>query len=281
MRLIGYQRPKSLEEAKAALKELGDKGTPLTGATSHHFIKGDEGKVGVDICWIGHDTIEEQDDKFVVGAISRLSTLQNFKAAGWVLDRVAVRFMNQPMRNTITLGGNIARVFPWADFPIVLLALGADIVVSSDEEKVYSADDYFKGQAAQKLEHGDIVTEVHVPRLKANEGFGYHKETLTYASYSKLTLAVWLQLDKRTVTDIRIAAGAGIPVQKRLTDLENALKGKAVSADVITAAVEETIDAVKWTGGDGYSADYTRQLARAHLVDVITGAWQEAKGGAA
>lgn len=278
MKLNAYHRPTTLFEAQKLLKELGPSGIPLAGATSHSFLKNDEVKAAVDLAWLGYDRIEETDRGFVIGANTRISDIQEFHARGWVLDRVALRFVNQQIRNMTTLGGNIVRVFPWADFPVVLLALGAEMIIAGDTSRSHPADMYFKGQPARLFTPGDLLIEVRVPLLEAGCGFGYHKETVVQSDFSILTIAAWLRLDKRTIADVRVAAGAGIPMPARLTELESTLRGKAVSRETIISSVDGTLDAVRWKGGDGIKDDYVRQLAATHLVDVLEAAVAEAKG---
>ncbi|HMP88730.1 MAG TPA: FAD binding domain-containing protein [Kiritimatiellia bacterium] len=280
MKLSGYHRPTTLDEAKRILKELGPSGLPMAGATSHSFLKGDEEKVAVDLAWMGYDRIDHGPDSFTIGANTRIADLQSYHAPGWVLDRVALRFVSQPIRNMTTIGGNIARVFPWNDFPVALLALGAVMTITGQDVQTHTADVYFKGQPARLYEPGDLLVEIKVPAVKSGCGFAYHKENVVNMDFSLLTLAAWIRLDKRTVADIRIAAGAGVPLPCRLPGLENALAGVAISTDAIKQAIASTLDSVKWKGGDGFSDDYIRALAQAHLEDVIIDAWQMAKGGA-
>jgi CO/xanthine dehydrogenase FAD-binding subunit len=281
MKLASYHRPTTLDEARTILKELGADGIALAGGTSHGFMRGDDEKTAVDLAWIGYDRIESSADGFVIGANTRIADLQNFHAPGWVLDRIALRFVSQPMRNMSTIGGNIARVFPWNAFPVALLALDAEMTIAGEQEEKHPATSYFKGQPARLYKPGDLLTTIAIPAVGPGCGFGYHKETVVNMDFSLLTLAVWMRLEKRTITGLRVAAGAGVPVPKRLTELEDALLNKAVSASAIEQAVASTVDAVRWKGGDGFSDDYIRTLASVHLVDALTEAWQMAKGGAA
>lgn len=281
MKLVAYHRPTTLDAARHLLKELGADGIALAGGTSHAFMKGDDEKTAVDLAWLGYDRIDSSADGFVIGANTRIADLQNFHAPGWVLDRVALHYVSQPIRNMTTLAGNIVRVFPWNDFPVVLLALNAEMVIAADTESVHPAATYFKGQPARLFQPGDLLKEVRVPSVKAGCGFGYHKEKVVNMDYSLLTLAVWLKLEKRTVAEIRIAAGAGVPLPCRLTALEGAIAGQVISTETIKQAIEAHASPVRWKGGDGFSDEYIAQLARVHLEDAIIEAWQMAKGGAA
>jgi len=281
MKIITYHRPTTLDEARKILKELGPSGVPLAGATSHSFMKGDDEKSAVDLAWLGYDRIEPTLTGFAIGANTRIADLQFHQAVGWVLDRVASRFVSQPMRNMTTLGGNVARVFPWNDFPVALLALDAELVINGETETVLPAVTYFKGQPARLFQPGDLLTEIRVPALQVGEGFAYHKETVVNMDFSQLTIAVWLKREKNTAVDIRVAVGAGVPLPTRMNSLENALRDQVLNPELINQHITDQLDTVKWKGGDGFSDAYIRQLALAHLGDTITEAWKSAKGGAA
>lgn len=278
MKLTAYHRARSLADARRLLKELGPTAIPLTGASSHSFVKNGDEKIGVDITDIGFDSIAAQDGCFVIGANTRIADLQSFRAPGWVLDRVALRYVSQPLRNMTTLGGNIARVFPWNDFPVVLLALNATMIVSGETEAAHAAETFFKGQPSRLFQPGDLLTEISVPTVGEGCGFGYHKETLVNMDFSHLTVAVWLRREGRTIREARVAVGAAVPLPCRLPSLEAELVGKKCAAESIGAAVEAQLDSVSWKGDRGYSNEYVRQLARAHLPDAILQACAMAGG---
>ncbi len=120
MKLVDFRQPARADEARAALKELGDSAAPIAGGTSMVFLPGNEEKVAVDLMRLGLDGIRRENGAFRVGATTRLAVLQKHHEAGWVLDRVAVHLASQQIRNMSTIGGNIARVFPWSDFAVAL-----------------------------------------------------------------------------------------------------------------------------------------------------------------
>src|SRR5690606_16923453 len=139
--------------------------------TSHAFMKGDDEKVAVDLGWLGYDRISPRPGGFSIGAMTRIADMQHYHAPGWVLDRVALRFVSQPLRNMTRIGGNVARVFPWNDFPVALLALGAEMVIAADAETTMPADMYFKGQPARLFKPGDLLVDIRVPAVVPGSGF--------------------------------------------------------------------------------------------------------------
>lgn len=278
MKLTACHRPKTLAEARQLLRDLAPLAIPLAGATSHSFVKGDDAKIGIDLAHLGLDRISHADGGFAIGANTRIAQVQDYRAPGWVLDRVALRFVSQPMRNMTTIGGNVARVFPWNDFPVALLALNAGFVVTGEGQTTHPATTFFKGQPGRLFQPGDILTEIKVPDVGSGCGFGYHKESLVHMDFSRLTAAVWVRREGTSIAEARVAVGAAVPLPCRIPALEAALVGVKCKAEDLAECVDAQLDQVQWKGKNGLSDEYVRQLARAHVVDAIYEACRFAGG---
>ena len=87
--------PGSLEEARAELQRLGPEGMPLAGATSLLFLRHKEPRVAVDLSRAGLAGIRADGSAFAIGAMTTIADLRRPRAGGWVLDRVAARFVTQ------------------------------------------------------------------------------------------------------------------------------------------------------------------------------------------
>ncbi len=278
MKFRDFLIPGGLEEARAMLRELGAAAMPLAGGTGLYFLAPQPEKTVVDITRIGLDRIERTGNAFRIGATAPVASLQDFRERGWVLHPVASRLATQQIRNVSTLGGNIARVFPWADFPVALLALGASVTVLGDGEKSYDADEFFKSQPARLFKGGEILTAVTVPVLEGPTGFGYHKEVITSSGFSMMTAAARLTLDGGVVKDARIAAGAAISFPRRLPEVEEKLRGEKAGEEAFERAVGEVGAAMTWKGKEGASDEYAAHLAGVVLRDVLVQAMKQAKG---
>lgn len=272
--------PTSVEEARAALKQLGPEGVPLAGATSCLFLRHKEPKVAVDLSRAGLGGIREAGGVFAIGAMSTVDALRRHRAPGWVLDRVAARFVTQQVRNISTLGGNVARVFAWADFPVALLALEASLTVQGDAVRAYAASEFFDGQPARRLNVGDLLTEIRVPALRPGLGFGYHKQVRVSADFSQATAAAVVELRENYLARVRVALGAAVPMPLRLTEVENALVGTRWSAATVRAACAE-IRARTWRSVAGFAPDYIEHVAKVAVGDALVQACTEAAAGGA
>lgn len=280
MKIKDFAIPTSLAEAHRLLKDLGPNGLPVAGGTAHLFLRGDDEKVAVDISRLGLSGIRATDSGFEIGATTHIADLQHFQAPGWVLDRVARCFVSQQLRNAATLGGNVVRVFAWADFPAPLLVLDASFVLQGASERVIDAATFFNGQPVRLLQPGDLLTAVRVPAVKPPDGFAYIKQGRTAVDYGLVTAAAWIQLDGSRVAAARVAVGASVATPRRLNLVEEALTGKALTPQLIEAAVKQG-----WTGpvrraSPGVSEDYVRHVTAVVLRDAIRQAGAEAKGGA-
>lgn len=280
MKLCEFIRPSTLAEARKALRALGPKGMPLAGGTALHFMQGKAPVAAVDITRLGLSYIKQKGAFFEIGAATPLSDIQRYRGPRWAMHEICRRISTHQVRNVSTIGGNIARVFPWADLPVVLLAMNARMVIYSGKEGEMAADEYFSSQPARLFRDGELLTAVKIPVLKAHHGFGSVKASRNAAAFSLVTVAALLELDGAVIKSARVAAGSGIPFPQRLKAAEAALVGKEARAEVFRAAAAAGGGAAKWTGGEGMSADYIRQLAEVSIFDSLERAAEFARGRA-
>ncbi|HMP72264.1 MAG TPA: FAD binding domain-containing protein [Kiritimatiellia bacterium] len=280
MKLKDYLLPGSLDEAKRLLRELGPAGLPVAGATSHGFLNVKEERVAVDLSRAGLAGITATASGWRIGAMTPIEDLYRRREKGWVLDRVADAFVSQQIRNVCTLGGNIARVFPWSDFPVVLLALDGTMRIAGEPDRSMGADEFFKGQPARHFQAGELLEWVEVSRLGAGEGFAVGKQKRTEVDFSQATAAVKATVAEGKVTGLRIALGAAVAVPTRLPELEAAFTGQAVPGEAtIRSAVEGALDGLSFRSVAGMSRDYIAVVARVMTGDALVAALAEAGGG--
>lgn len=278
MRFADFLIPETLDQAREALKALGDRGYAFAGGTAFQYISDRPGATAVDITRLGLDGIEKTDGGFRVGATTTLTDLVRYRADGWVLDRVATRIPTHQVRNISTVGGNISRLFPWSDLPLALLVLEASVVMQGDEERLCAAIDFFTAQPLNQLAPGELVTAVVVPAVVAGMGFGFKKESTTNAAFSLMTAAAAITLKDERFDRVRLAANAALPLPMRLTEVEASLEAQPADPALFKAAIEEGIAGHEWQGREGMSNEFARHLAGVVLEDVLEQALRAAQG---
>ena len=279
MKLVDFKIPTRLDEARGILKQLGSTALPLAGSTSLVFAAGKDDRVAVDITRIGLHGIRKESGTFRIGATATIAALQKHHEDGWVLDRVAKHLASQQIRNMSTLGGNIVRVFPWADFPVALLALNAEMVIAGDGgDRIVVADEFFAGQPTRLLKPGELLAAVKLKAVQLGCGFGYRKETRAHMGFSVMTAAAALEADGKKIKSARVAVGAGVPFPARLKAVEEALVGKPASESLFREAAAKGAEGLKVKSAAGNTDEYTLHLAPVVIADALAEAWKMAAG---
>lgn len=137
-----------------------------------------------------------------------------------------------------------------SDTAPALVALDASMVIqNSGGERVVSAEEFFVGPARDivnttVLRPGDILTAVRIPSTWANATFYWEKVAdRNVWDFSLVNIAAAFRVSGGNIEDSRIVAGAVQTTPRRLTDIENAVRGQAKNA--------QTAESVKNMAGEG------------------------------
>jgi len=149
------------------------------------------------------------------------------------------RLGSTQIRNSGTLGGNIANGSPIGDSMPALIALGAEIALQSRAgTRRMPLEDFFLAYRKTALVAGEFVADIIVPRPKAGSHFSVYKLSKRLdQDISAVLGAFQITLAGGKVASARIAFGgmAGIPARARKA--EAALTGHGLTSDRIEAAM--------------------------------------------
>ena len=157
------------------------------------------------------------------------------------------------VRHRGTIGGSLANNDPAADYPAVVLALGATIKTN---KRSINADDYFKGLFTTALDEGELITAVSFP-IPAKAGYAKFRHP---ASRFALT-GVFVAQSKSG--DVRVAAtGASQTGVMRVAPLEAALKANWSSSapDGVTISADGLMSDLH--GSSDYRANLIKVMAQ-------------------
>ena len=278
MKFCDFIIPHTVEEACGILRQLGEAAQPIAGGTAFHFYTDDRIETAIALSRLGMDNIAPADNGFRIGAMTTLDQIASFEADGWVLGDVARHISTQQIRNISTIGGNISRVFPWSDMAIALQALDAVMHVQGDTLQDIPSNEFFKSQPARLFKEGALLTGVTIPAVKKPAGFGWRKEQRTNKGFGLMTSGIMLTLGENSISEIRIAIGAGIPFPRRLPKLEAALKGKPADEKTLGEIILSHPEEVNWVGKEGLGEEYIAHLADVVIYDALMQAVRRAKG---
>jgi len=279
-----YHRPTTVEEAIGLLSE-GDEVRALAGG--HSLLPMMKLRLAtptalVDLSRIpGLDGIERDGDVLRVGALATHASVAAssvVREACPMLAEAAAGIGDRQVRNRGTIGGSVAHADPGADYPTVLRALEATIVVQGPNGgREVAAGDCFVGIFTTALTTGELVTEVHVPVTKPGMGGAYAKHEHPASGYSVAGAAAVLTVEGGSCSRARVIIGGAMPTPMRATAVEKALVGSAPTEEAIAAAVEHVAEALDSPTGDTYaSGEYRVHLAAVLAKRALTAAAERA-----
>jgi carbon-monoxide dehydrogenase medium subunit len=163
---------------------------------------------------------------------------------------VARHVANVRVRSVGTVGGNLAFADPHSDLATLFLTFDARIVLwSARGAREIALADFVLGPYETAREADEIVTAVRLGQWPAGAAGAY----LKFGVHERPTLGVaaMLALDpaRERVAAARVAIGCVGPTPRRLTALEDGLRGLATdavpaAADDLVARVSEGIDTI-------------------------------------
>lgn len=149
------------------------------------------------------------------------------------------RLGSTQVRNSGTIGGNIANGSPIGDMPPGLIAAGARLVLrQGGERRELALEDFFLDYGQQDRRPGEFVEAVIAPRLEAGRLFKVFKLSKRFdQDISAVCGAFSLAFEDGVVTDGRIAFGGMAGTPKRAKACEAALIGRPWTEATIQAAM--------------------------------------------
>jgi carbon-monoxide dehydrogenase medium subunit len=215
--------------------------------------------------------IRRDGDTIAIGAMTthrEIEFSKELKAACPLLPEAAAQIGDPLVRNRGTIGGSVAHADPAADFPAVLLALGATIQVEGPKgSRAIAADDFFVGLFMTALQPDELVTGIRVPApaaQPAGTGMAYEKFPHPASRYAVVGAAAVVSVTGGVCRTARVAlTGAGAHAM-RLPALEAAIVGKPLDEQTLAAACQKVIEPDDLLSDQFASSEY-----RAHLASVL------------
>lgn len=210
----------------------------------------------------------EDDGTLVIGSLATSSEIADDERVFYPIRKAASLMGAVSLRNTATIGGNIANASPKGDLPQPLILLDAELILSSiDRERMIKVDDFIIGAKKTVLQDDEIIKEVRIKPVKATHYF-YHKiGTRKANAISKLSLSILADVEDGILKDFRASSGASGDKVKRSRDAEMILIGKPISE--IASHIDEFTSAWDRILSPHAMPQYRRESTRRMLSDFL------------
>ena len=212
--------------------------------------------------------IRTDDDCLRIGAMTRYRAIEyspEVATAAPLLSRATKSVAHLPIRTRGTIGGSLAHADPAAEYPAVLMALGATIIVQNcRRERRISALDFIRGLFRTALEPDELITEIQIPVALPSQHFGFEEFSRRPGDLAIMGIAACLELRNDVLEDVRIAAFGGRDGACRLPTAERlliGLTGTPLNIERASAAAAEV---------PAQSDIHATEALRKHLATTLT-----------
>jgi carbon-monoxide dehydrogenase medium subunit len=263
-----YQRATSVDDAIAKLKAGGK---ILAGGHSLvplMKLRLSEPGVLVDIARIPELAgVREKDGKIEIGAATvhhDVATSQVLRDKSPFVAEAASDIGDQQVRNRGTLGGSLAHSDPAADYPAVMLALDADILIKGPKgSRTSKASGFFQALFTVDLASDEIITGVQFTPVKTAAYAKLHQKASHFAIVG---VAAALDVKSGTIQSARVGLTGASTHATRLAKVEAALAGKPLSTATIEAASKDAGAEIADINSDIHASEAYRRA----MIPVFT-----------
>ncbi len=278
-KLKTYYRPSTLTEYQALLDKGLERCRFIAGGTSLAFHQPDADCL-IDLTGLSfHGCHCESDHWLKIGALTTIRELEKSplisRYAGGVLIQACRNLASTPLRNLITVGGNILGGFVWSDLPVALLATDAELEIFDGgfHRKPLSPDG--KYLASRIIQTHEMVSNVYLPPELIPTHGAYVKFTRTNFDFSIVSVAVSFHFSTDVISKVRIACGGIGSHPQRIPESESILEGHPPSLERFSQASEVAAQVIKPRPDTRMSESYRLDL----LKTVVHQALNKALGG--
>ena len=245
---VDYVRPRSLPEAVDLLAEHRDEARVIAGGQSlvamMNLRVASPGLL-IDISRLPELNLSSDDgDAVIVGACVTHAAIEDGRVADpsrGLMPRVAASLAYRAIRNRGTIGGSLALSDPAAEWPAVLTALDAEVMVCGPGgRRSIKCAEFTTGVFETVLGPDEIIQSVRIPKLTSDSRWGYLKLCRKSGEFAS-ALAVAVADRSRGHSRVVLGATNGAPLvlhdtSRLVSSGEHADMRNAVAADLDRAA---------------------------------------------
>jgi CO/xanthine dehydrogenase FAD-binding subunit len=283
-----YKRPTSVSEAIHALSSASGPALPIAGGTDLllDLKQGRHPPVHtlIDLTFIPEMTaLELRGEDLFIGAavpVNRIALDLLVGTHAEALVEACDLIAGPQVRNTATLGGNVAHALPAADGTIALTALDAqaEIAGKSGSHRMPFTSLFLGAGKSALNKNEELIVGFYLPQTKTGRASCFKRIMRPQGvALPILNCAVWLEREKEIVKDIHIAVGPGGATPFRVTDAEKALSGQSLNDESFADALEALLAQTQFrSSARRASADYRKHIIGGLFRDTLVTGWDRA-----
>jgi aerobic carbon-monoxide dehydrogenase medium subunit len=280
-----YQEPPTLKKAFSLMEKYGDEGRVIAGGTSLIIMMRQRLLTPKVVISLGRipkfDRITYNNKEGLrIGAGARHRDIELSPAVRkhYPLLHETFRKVAQPrIRNMGTVGGNLAGGDPLTDPGASLIALDAEVTLTSSKgQRRLRLDEFFIDYYQTALEPGELLTEIHVPPPQ-RPGWSHIKFTpRSVEDFATVGVAITIRTNNGTCEDVRLGLNSVASTIVHAKKAEEVLRGKPITDTTLQEMGEVAATECDPTDDNRGSAEYKRDMVKVLVPRATREALQRA-----
>ncbi len=285
---IEYREPRSLAEAAELAAAYGDEGKLLAGGTALVLFM--RQRLLAPGCLINIQRVRELgaialgDGRLTVGATvthAQAAASPAVRAQYAALAETFARVATPRIRNSGTVGGNLAHGDPHLDPPVTLLALDASVAVrSARSERTIPLTEFFRDYYETALQPDEVLARISIPARTRRSGLAFIKFLpRSLDDYATVDVSVWVRLAEgdHVIEEARVALGSVGSTPFRALEAESVLAGESLGSEVLAEAGARAASAADPEDDVRGSPAYKRELIKVLVPRAVNLAVADAR----
>ena len=270
-------QPRSLDEAIELLARHGDEARAIGGGTTLIILMKQRAlhyPYLVDLQSIpGLDEISKESDGVRIGALATHRSLELSPLIRQAFPALAEAFSkigNVRVRQTASVGGNLAHADYRLDPPPPLLVLGTDVNVTGlNGSRTIPIRDFFRGLYETALEPSELIVDLKIPLMPANSNAVYLRfSSLSGNDWPCLGVAALMIQQSGRCQELRLALG-GVAATPLLIEGLDLVGDQTLDDSVIEKLLEIVDEQISPSSDLRGSEWYKRKMVRVFVKKAI------------
>jgi CO/xanthine dehydrogenase FAD-binding subunit len=260
-----YYFPKSISDAvkKLSQKPAGS-AVICNGTILLAWRKLPKVKTVIDISRLGLDYIKLDKTAIRIGATTTLQELIDSnplkKFADSIIPKSAIAWSSRLQRNLTPLGGILENFTLTADIITALLALDAQVVIQGKKTRTVPLSEFYPAPWQTVLKN-EFVREIIIPKPKGRSTAAFDRIAIIQSDISIMNVAIAAQINRGVCQFIRIAVGGGLPIPKRIPELEKDFIGQPLTPKLIESGSQKLTKFLQPISDFRATAEYRKEVA--------------------
>jgi len=184
------------------------------------------------------------------------------------------KFGTIALRFSATIGGNIATATDFSDYIVLLLAYDASVKLTGvNGERVISLEKLLVNRRKLDLKPGELITEILIPEPPVNASSAFEKFDRRRILIAGLAnTASYLHVEGKKILEAKISLDTvgEKRIPERIRILEDLLKGKELSEELIERVIEDLLPRIIKKYTDWWTtAEYRLEMSKVSVKRTL------------